>query len=69
MRYNAAGYAVLAARGEDPGTSEQQRARLRKLSLEWLRAELTAWTKLVENGLPDDHVNGARPNAALATRP
>jgi tetratricopeptide (TPR) repeat protein len=45
-RYNAACAAVLAGcgRGQDAGSlSEEERARLRRQALSWLRADLTAW--------------------------
>ena len=51
-RYNAACYASLAAaaRGEGAVTlDDTDRARLRKQALDWLRADLAAWTKILEN--------------------
>lgn len=51
-RYNAACAAALAAagKGADAGKlDDQERARLRKLALDWLRADLKAYTLLAEN--------------------
>jgi tetratricopeptide (TPR) repeat protein len=56
-RYNAACSAALAATGnskDDPPPDEASRARLRKQALDWLRAEVTAWSKLLEAGKADD---------------
>ncbi|HVS36251.1 MAG TPA: tetratricopeptide repeat protein, partial [Gemmataceae bacterium] len=54
-RYNAACAAAQAAagKGEDASSSdEKERARLRNQALEWLRADLTTWDKLADNGPP-----------------
>jgi serine/threonine protein kinase/Tfp pilus assembly protein PilF len=51
-RYNAACAAALAGcgRGEDAsGLDAAKRAELRKLALEWLRADLSVWEKLRED--------------------
>jgi tetratricopeptide (TPR) repeat protein len=56
-RYNAAGSAALAAagQGEDAGTlNDQQRSRLRKQALEWLRADVALLKKQLETGKPAD---------------
>jgi tetratricopeptide (TPR) repeat protein len=56
-RYNAACCAALAgcSRGEDkPQTDAEGRARLRGQALDWLRADLVAWSKKVEGGQPPD---------------
>jgi tetratricopeptide (TPR) repeat protein/tRNA A-37 threonylcarbamoyl transferase component Bud32 len=53
QRYNAACAAALAAAGQgaDAGKLEgKERARLRQQALTWLRADLTAWTKVAEKG-------------------
>jgi tetratricopeptide (TPR) repeat protein len=50
-RYNAACTAALASygRGKDAGKlAEPERARLRRMALAWLRADLTAWGKLLD---------------------
>jgi serine/threonine protein kinase/Flp pilus assembly protein TadD len=50
-RYNAACSAALAGagQGEDAGKlDEDERARLRKQALTWLRADLAAWGKLLD---------------------
>jgi tetratricopeptide (TPR) repeat protein len=47
-RYLAAGAAVLAAAGQGidaADLSEEERGRLRQQALDWLRADLTAWTR------------------------
>jgi serine/threonine-protein kinase len=50
-RYNAACTAALAA-ADAPDPAEQ--ARWRKQALDWLRADLTAYSRLLESGRPDD---------------
>jgi hypothetical protein len=50
-RYNAACAAALAGcgQGQDAsGLEDQERARLRRQALDWLRADLDAWRKLLE---------------------
>jgi eukaryotic-like serine/threonine-protein kinase len=52
-RYNAAGAAALAAAGQgqnEPTPDDAAKAKLRRQALDGLRAELTAWTKLLETG-------------------
>jgi hypothetical protein len=47
-RYNAARAASLAAAGQgqdEPPLDEAAKAKLRRLALDWLKAELTAWDK------------------------
>jgi tetratricopeptide (TPR) repeat protein len=54
-RYNAACAAALAGCGkgkDDPPPDETARARLRIQSLDWLKAELTAWGKVVDKSDP-----------------
>jgi serine/threonine-protein kinase len=54
-RYNAACAAALAAagRGEDAmNLADEERTRLRQQVLDWLRADLTAWTKVLDKGPP-----------------
>jgi serine/threonine-protein kinase len=58
-RYNAACYAMLAASGkskDDPPPDEIARINLRSQTLDWLRAELVVWTRLLDAGAskPDD---------------
>jgi serine/threonine-protein kinase len=52
-RYNAACSAAQAAAGEGEDAAkldDKERARLRKQAIDWLRADLTALTKLTESG-------------------
>jgi serine/threonine-protein kinase len=52
-RYNAACAAALAGSGQgtdDPKPDDAARAKLRGQALDWLRAELTAWAKLLDAG-------------------
>jgi tetratricopeptide (TPR) repeat protein/tRNA A-37 threonylcarbamoyl transferase component Bud32 len=54
-RYNAACSAALAAASQGPDASQldtRERARLRKQALDWLRADLALWSKLLETGQP-----------------
>jgi tetratricopeptide (TPR) repeat protein len=54
-RYNAACAAALAGCGqgkEDPPLDEATRARWRKQALDWLKADLAAWSKVVGSGSP-----------------
>ena len=54
-RYNAACAAALAAAGQgkdDPPPDDAARAKLRAQALDWLKAELAAWAKLLESGPP-----------------
>ncbi len=54
-RYNAACAAGLAAAGqgqEDPPLDDAAKAKLRRQALEWLKAELTVWAKLLAAGSP-----------------
>jgi hypothetical protein len=49
-RYNAAGAAALAGcgQGKDAPKKAVERARLRRQALDWLRAELAAWERQLE---------------------
>jgi serine/threonine-protein kinase len=63
LRYNAACAAALAAagQGEDAARLDnQERTRLRKQSLDWLRADLALWTKRLKSGKSADRA-AARP--------
>jgi tetratricopeptide (TPR) repeat protein len=54
-RYNAACAAALAAGGQGKDAAEpdeKQRTRLRQQALDWLRADLAAWTMLLDKGSP-----------------
>jgi serine/threonine-protein kinase len=54
-RYSAACYAALAGGGlgkDKFRPDAQERARLRRQALDWLRADLAAWAKQVETGKP-----------------
>jgi tetratricopeptide (TPR) repeat protein len=86
-RYNAACAAALAGCGqgkEADQTGDQARARLRRRSLNWLRAELTAWSKAlqeqpdqarsalqqtIQHWQQDPDFNGVRDSQALAKLP
>jgi hypothetical protein len=62
-RYHAACSAVLAAAGEGQDASkldDKERARLRQLALDWLRAELTSRTKQLDSGRPADRTEAAK---------
>jgi len=52
-RYNAACAAALAGSGQakdDPPPNEVARAKLRRQALDWLKAELAAWAKILDSG-------------------
>jgi hypothetical protein len=51
-RYNAACAAALAGcgQGQDAPPGDEQRARLRRRALRWLRADLAAWCRLRDKG-------------------
>ncbi len=74
-RYHAARVAALAATGQDkdkPPLDDAAKARLRRLALDWLKAEITAWDKFLESGPPQDrqtvvlNLSGWRQDADLA---
>jgi hypothetical protein len=48
-RYNAACYAALAAsgQGEDAPRDDRERQRLRRQSLDWLKAHFAAWNEMM----------------------
>src|SRR5262249_7333166 len=55
MRYNAACSALLAAngRGEDSASlDDKEKKRLRRLALDWLRADLSLWQQHAAAGKP-----------------
>jgi tetratricopeptide (TPR) repeat protein len=86
-RYNAACNAALSAAGQGEDAAkldDQERLRLRKQALDWLRADLALRTKQLENGKPADRaaaqqtlrhwqqdtdLAGLRDQAALANLP
>jgi serine/threonine-protein kinase len=86
-RYNAACAAALAGCGQGKdaaGLDEKERARLRRQALDWLRADLGAWRRLLEkepdkarpavatttqHWLKDDDFAGVRGEAALGKLP
>jgi tetratricopeptide (TPR) repeat protein len=86
-RYNAACVAALAAAGQgkdEPPLDDAAKAKLRGEALDWLKDELTAWSKLRESGRPQDRqlivralswwqkdsdLAGIRDQAALAKLP
>ncbi len=86
-RYNAACYASLAAAGQGEDADkldDNERARLRKQALEWLKADLAMWEKLLSSAQPaaraavqqqmqhwqqDSDLAGIRNKAALAKLP
>jgi eukaryotic-like serine/threonine-protein kinase len=54
-RYNAACASAMAGAGQgkdDPPPDEAAKAKLRQQARDWLRAELIAWTRLLESGPP-----------------
>jgi WD40 repeat protein/serine/threonine protein kinase len=86
-RYDAARAAVSAAAGQaqgEPPLDDAAKAKLRGQALGWLKAELTAWSQLLESGSPqapsskvrkpsdwkkDGALAGVRDAAALAKLP
>jgi serine/threonine-protein kinase len=83
-RYNAACSAALAGSGkgkDEPALDDAAKARWRKQALDWLKADLAAWAKVLETGPPrarpsiqqtlqhwktDPDLAGIRDEAALA---
>jgi hypothetical protein len=56
-RYNAACAAALAGSGEgkdDPPLDEVAKTRWRKQAVEWLKADLGAWSKILDSGNPQE---------------
>jgi hypothetical protein len=86
-RYNAACAAALAGSGQgkdDPPLDEAAKARWRKQAIDWLRADLAAWSKILASGPPqsrqfvaqtlqhwkaDPDLAGIRDHAVLAKLP
>jgi len=86
-RYNAACAAALAGSGQgqaDPPLDDAAKARWREQAIDWLKADLTAWSKVVESGPAqarqaisqtlqhwkvDTDLAGLRDQAALAKLP
>jgi serine/threonine-protein kinase len=86
-RYNAACAAALAGCGkgkDNPTPDDASRVKLRRQALDWLNAELAAWSKIIESGSPqpglivvstlkhwqeDSDLAGIRDAAALAKLP
>ncbi len=65
-RYHAARAAALAAAGrgkDEPPPDDAARAKLRRQALDWLRADLAVWGKLLASGPPRD-----RPTVAQTLR-
>jgi WD40 repeat protein/serine/threonine protein kinase len=59
-RYQAARAAVLAAAGQGKDRrplDDEAKAKLRRQALDWLKAELTAWSKHIESGPPQNRLN------------
>src|SRR5262249_1651161 len=55
-RYNGACAAALAGCGkgkDDPPPSDDEKTKLRRQALDWLKTELDVWTKLVESANND----------------
>jgi hypothetical protein len=55
-RYNAACAAAMAGCGagkDNPPPDSAVRTALRRQALDWLKADLAAWVKIVENGQPE----------------
>jgi serine/threonine-protein kinase len=62
-RYNAACAAALAAAGQGEDAArldDAERAKLRGQALAWLKADLTAWTKLLDAGSPQERLSVVR---------
>ena len=65
-RYNAACAAALAGCGkgkDDPLPDDASKVKLRRQALDWLKAELAAWSKILESGPPQ-----SRPVVAVDPR-
>ena len=65
-RYNAACAAALAAAGQgkdDPPPDEAAKAKLRGQALDWLKAELVAWTKAPRIRPPQARPASSRPSS------
>ncbi len=66
LRYNGACYAALAGCGkgkDEPAPDAAARAALRRRAIEWLRADLAGWSKVLAAGKPEDRATdpaGAR---------
>jgi hypothetical protein len=61
-RYNAACFAALAGTGKDadlPALEADAKARLRGQARDWLKAELAAWTRVIEAGPAQDRAAAA----------
>ncbi len=87
LRYNAACAAALAGCGkgkDNPPPDDASKVKLRRQALDWLNAELAAWSKMLESGPPqaqpvvastlkhwkeDSDLAGIRDAAALAKLP
>ena len=57
LRYNGACYAALAGCGkgkDEPAPDAAARAALRRRAIEWLRADLAGWSKVLAAGKPED---------------
>ncbi len=70
--YHAAHTAVLAAEGkgkDDPPPDDQAKARLRAQAVEWLKADLAAWAKVVESGSDQDRLGLIRALLQWKTEP
>src|SRR5262249_32878629 len=59
VRYVAACTAALAATGQN-SLADAAKAKLRRQALDWLKAELIGWTKLLESVQPQDRLNPDR---------
>jgi serine/threonine-protein kinase len=86
-RYNAACAAALAGCGkstDDPPPDDASKVKLRRQALDWLKADLAAWSKILESGAPqagrvvvstlthwkeDTDLAGIRDDAALGKLP
>ena len=86
-RYNAACAAALAGCGQgkdEPPLDEAAKARWRKQAIDWLKADLAAWSKILDKGPPqarpfidktlqhwkaDPDLAGMREEAALGKLP
>jgi serine/threonine-protein kinase len=70
LRYRAACFAVLAAVEQAKGAAKlahQDRARLRRQALDWLRADLAAWARSPDTALMQKTLRQWQQNAALAS--
>jgi tetratricopeptide (TPR) repeat protein len=70
-RYNAATSAILAgcSQGKDAPLDIKERARLRQQALQWLRADLSLWSKRLASGTAGDRLQAQQTLAHWSSDP